>query len=122
AGQEIQHPDIDGDLFPGMKIAEKHRELIHDSRDGPVVVAVDAAEGLAGVRVGEVEPVRLRWREWQSAEHAGQRGCAGDHRQKKPSIHRPRLKKISTPICPLPPLFRDATRYRASQTATVYNR
>jgi hypothetical protein len=88
-GQEIQHPDIDGDRFSGMKIPEKRREFVHDPGNGAVIVPVNAAEGLAGMRIGEVEAVRLRWREWQSAKHAGQHGGAGDHRQKEPSIHRP---------------------------------
>ena len=72
-----------------MEIPEKYRKFVHDPRNGSVIVAVDAAESLTGVRIGVVEPVRLWWREWQSAKHAGQHGCAGDYRQEEPSIHRP---------------------------------
>jgi len=61
-GEKIYDPDIDVDLFTAMKIAQELRKLLHRSRDRPRIVAVDAAERLAGMRIAEIEPVRSRWR------------------------------------------------------------
>ena len=103
-GQEVEHPDIDRDLLAAVEIAEKHRELVHDPRDRTVVVTVDATKRLAGMRIGEIEPMRLRWRKRQGPKHVGQRSRAGDHRQKKSSIHRPGLKMFppQAPVSALP--------------------
>ena len=62
AGQEIEQVDIDPDLIAGMKIAQKNRKLIHDPRDRPVIVPIDAAEGFFRMRVQKIEPVRTRRR------------------------------------------------------------
>jgi len=101
---------------------EKHRKFVHHPRDRPVVVTVDAAEGFAGMRVGEVEPMRLRRWEGQGAECVRQRGRAGDDRQKKPSIHFPRLSVISPEAFGSAMLRDKPPRDKASQNATVYIR
>src|SRR5438105_236612 len=49
-GQEIDHPDIDLRLLPGMMVAEKYAELIDDPFDRAIIVAVRAVESLAGMR------------------------------------------------------------------------
>jgi len=39
-GQEVDHPDIDLGLLPGMMVAEKNAELVDDPFDRALIVAV----------------------------------------------------------------------------------
>ena len=49
--QEVDHPDVDPRLFPGMMVAEKNAELVDDPFYRAFIVAVRPLESLAGVRV-----------------------------------------------------------------------
>jgi hypothetical protein len=50
-GQEVDHPDIDLGLLPGMMVAEKNAELVDDPFDRALIVAVRPVESLAGMCV-----------------------------------------------------------------------
>jgi hypothetical protein len=60
-GQEIEQIGINSDLIAGMKVPQKDRELVHDPRDRPVIIPINAAEGFLRVRIQKIEPVRT-WR------------------------------------------------------------
>ena len=47
-GQEIDHPDVDPRLFPGMMVAEENAELVDDPFYRAFIIAVRALESLAG--------------------------------------------------------------------------
>ena len=49
--QEVDQSDVDLRLFPGMVIAEKNAELVHNPLYRAVIVAVRPLESLAGMRV-----------------------------------------------------------------------
>jgi hypothetical protein len=55
-GQEVDHPDIDLGLLPGLMVAEKNAELVDDRFDRAFIVAVRPVENLARMRVGEPQP------------------------------------------------------------------
>ena len=50
-GQEVDHPNVDPRLFPGMMVAEKNAQLVDDPFYRAFIVAVRPLESLAGVRV-----------------------------------------------------------------------
>ena len=78
AGEEIHQRHIDPDLFAGMIVAQEHRKFFHDPGDRPVVVPIQAAEGFAGMRVFQVEPLRLRRWQRNGTDHFGKDNRAGD--------------------------------------------
>ena len=47
-GQEIDHPDVDPRLFPGMMVAEENAELVDDPFYRAFIIAVRALESPAG--------------------------------------------------------------------------
>jgi hypothetical protein len=85
--KKIEHPDIHRDDLARMEIAQKHREVGHRRRDRPLVVAIRAVEGLAGVRIGEAQTPQLRRRGGERACHAGQGDRPGDDREQQPAVH-----------------------------------
>jgi len=77
-GQEVDHPDIDLRLFPGMVVAEKNSELVDDPFDRAFIIAVRPLESLAGMRVDEPQPTqRDGWAGYRTCHRrpCGAPGC-----------------------------------------------
>ena len=57
-GQEVDHPNVDPRLFPGMMVAEKNAQLVDDPFYRAFIVAVRPLESLAGMRVDQPQPTQ----------------------------------------------------------------
>src|SRR5262249_60419951 len=104
-GQEIEHRDIDPDLFVRMEVAQEEGKFLHHPRNRTVVVPIKAAEGFARMRVREVEPVRLRRWRGNGKDYFGKHKSASGQRQKQGAIHRPRRREVRTNAFPWGPFL-----------------
>jgi hypothetical protein len=75
-GEEVDHPDIDLRLLPGVMVAEKNAELVDGRFDWALIIAVRPVESLASMRIDQPQPTPRDGRAGNRMRHRRPCGAA----------------------------------------------